>query len=420
MKTTEDKKSKIKQSIQETREKRKTQRCCVFELKIDYSKLNKIQKENLKMYFVEAKWLYNFFLSNNDIFKQSDKIDKVLTKNKEGEFVEKELKYLPSKLKQSILYQLRQNIINLSKVKKNKHGKLKFKREINSLDFNQYENTHRIIDNRRIRLSGIKKPLIVKGLEQVKDCEIANAKLIKKASGYYIKLTCFKNLLEKDFNFINKKGDIGIDFGIKDNIVTSNGEFFNIKIQEDESLKRLQKQLAKKKKGSKNSYKMKFKLRRKYEKISNQKQDKVNKLVNYLCLNHNTIFMQDENIKGWHAGLFGRQIQMSALGSLKSKLSKQNNVKIIDRFLPTTKLCFHCGKRLDIKLSDRIFKCDCGYEEQRDIKSAKTILYFGRFNINYIPVERRESTLLEKKTSGNESKDSNLSYASMKKEAKVL
>lgn len=219
-------------------------------------------------------------------------------------------------------------------------------------------------------------------------------------------------------NFFNINNEI--DFGIKDNIITSNGEFFNIKIQEDESLKRLQKRLAKKKKGSKNSYKMKFKLRRKYEKISNEKQDKVNKIVNYLCLNHNTVFMQDENIKGWYAGLFGKQVQCSALGSLKSKLSKQNNVKIIDRFLPTTKLCFHCGKKLDIKLSDRIFKCDCGYEEQRDIKAAKTILYFGRFNLNYIPVERRELTLLEKKTSENESNNSNLSYASLKKEAKVL
>jgi len=397
----ETKRQNIIKSLQETKEKRKTQKCLVFELKINYSKLNKVQKETLKMFFVEAKWLYNFYLSTDDIFNQSDKIEKVIIKDKDKKDIEKKLQYLPAQVKQTILKQLKQNVYNLSRAKKknNKVGKLKFKSEINSIDFNQYGNTHRIINNNLFKIGRIKKYIKVHGLNQIKpEYEIANAKLIKKASGYYIKLTCFENLNSKDFNFINnKKGDVGIDFGIKDNIVTSDGEFFNIKIQEDEHLKRLQRKFARQKKGSKNFYKTKQKIKRCYEKISNKKQDQVNKLVNYLCTSYTSIYMQDENLKGWHLGLFGKQVQHSALGSIKQKLFKQKNVIIINRFEPTTKLCHECGAiNKDIKLSDRIFKCACGYEEHRDIKSAKTIRFIGRFKNNYIPTEHRDFKPVEK------------------------
>ena len=426
MKTSNEKRLNIIKSLQETKEKRRTQRCFVLELKIDYSKLNKKQKEILKMFFVEAKWLYNYYLSQEDIFKQSDKIKKVIVKDKDMNDIEREIKYLPSKVKQSLLQQLKQNIVNLSKSKKkgNTIGKLKFKKEINSLDFNQYENTHKIIDKNKIKLAGIKKYIQVNGLNQVhKDYEIANAKLVKKPSGYYIKLSCFKNLVMKNLNHIeNKKGDLGIDFGIKDNIVTSNGEFFNVKVQESESLKSLQRKLARQNKGSKNFYKTVIKIRKAYEKLSNIKLDKANKIVNYICKNHNQVFIQDENIKGWQKGLFGKQMQHSALGTIKSKLISQKNVIVLDRFEPTTKLCHHCGSlNKDIKLSDRIFKCKCGYKEHRDIKSAKTILYLGLIKTNYIPTEHRESKLVEKQSSELIELDSiNLSHTSMKQEAKGL
>ena len=46
----------------------------------------------------------------------------------------------------------------------------------------------------------------------------------------------------------------------------------------------------------------------------------------------------------------------------------------IDRYFPSTKLCFNCGKTRDIDLSDRIYTCECGYQEDRDINAAKNIL----------------------------------------------
>ena len=74
------------------------------------------------------------------------------------------------------------------------------------------------------------------------------------------------------------------------------------------------------------------------------------------------IVIQDENIVGWHKGLFGRQVQNSALGTLKAKLIANPNVLVVDRFFPSTKMCPQCGAINEgITLSDRIFACGCGY-----------------------------------------------------------
>ena len=73
LKCSEEKKLKIKQSNALTKEKRKHQRPMVFELKVDYSHLNKLEKETLKMFFVEAKWLYNDILSSESVFTYDSK-----------------------------------------------------------------------------------------------------------------------------------------------------------------------------------------------------------------------------------------------------------------------------------------------------------------------------------------------------------
>ncbi|MEQ8170194.1 MAG: zinc ribbon domain-containing protein, partial [Candidatus Eremiobacterota bacterium] len=68
------------------------------------------------------------------------------------------------------------------------------------------------------------------------------------------------------------------------------------------------------------------------------------------------------------------------------------------RNLPTTKWCHKCGNIVDISLSDRIFTCNvCGYSEDRDIKSAKTVKYLAKLDLHKksVPVEYRELTPVE-------------------------
>jgi putative transposase len=382
---------KAKETLKLTRLKRQTQRCKSIELKIDYSKLNKTQSTSLKMFFTEAKWLYNFILSQKDPFSISSKIATITILNKDKQLEQKELKYLPAKNKQDVVKILHQNIHTLTKVKNNgtKVGRLKFKSSYNSIDLSQYNVTHKIISKNKIKINGIKKPLIVYGLKQIKESyEIANAKLIQKASGYYIKLICYEFI--KPEMIKNKvKGDVGIDFGIKNNLVTSDGEIFNVFVEETERLKRLQQKLAKQIKGSNNRYKTCIKIKREYEHNTNRKKDATNKIVNYLSVNYNKIYIQDEQLHEWHKK-YGKFVQHSCMGLVKSKLKYNKNVFVIDKWFPSTKMCYMCGNINEIALSDRVYKCSCGLVEDRDVKAAKTIKHVGQCNGIYVPMESRE------------------------------
>ena len=71
----------------------------------------------------------------------------------------------------------------------------------------------------------------------------------------------------------DKKKDVGLDFGIKDTIITSDGEKFKVNIEESERLKKLQRKFAKTKKGSNNRYKIKLKIQKEYEYITNKRKE---------------------------------------------------------------------------------------------------------------------------------------------------
>ena len=117
---------------------------------------------------------------------------------------------------------------------------------------------------------------------------------------------------------------------------------------------------------------------------------------------YDRIYMQDENIAGWHRGLFGKQVQHSCLGTIKSKLMTLPNVVVLDRFIPTTKLCPKCHSvKNDLTLADRTYICSCGYQEDRDVHAAKNTVEIAKscFEDGFVPTEHREVTLMEFKTS---------------------
>ena len=387
----EEKRNKIKESLMKTKLKRQFQKCFTIELKLKHKKLSKTDFMKLKFLFTQCKWLYNYLinLQKEELFNFDTKIKKIYSFDKDGNKIERELT-LPSQIKQTVYQTLLNNIKALSEAKKRgrKVGKLKFKSDYDSIDLKQYGNSHEIRGN-LLKLSGFKRLFKVFGLEQLNeltDVEFANAKLVKKQSGFYIILTCYKNLTLKNLNQSNQqKVDVGLDFGIKDNIITSDGEKFNCKVEETDHLKNLQRKLTRQKKGSNNYYKTRLKIRREYEKMSNVKQDKTNKLISYLCKKYSTVYLQDEMIKSWHSGWYGKRVQHSFLGKVKAKLKEQPNVQIIARWYPTTKMCYNCGEiHSEIGLDDREFICpSCGFKEDRDIKAAKTVLYIGQVKNNH-------------------------------------
>lgn len=399
-------KQKIKQTLRETKIKRRSQRCRVFTLKIDYSRLNEKERQQLKMFFVEAKWLYNNILASNEPFHYSYKNAIVTVINKDKQPEQRTLTILPARVRYDIIKRVRRAIIALSKAKKSgqRVGKLKFKSEVNSIDLYHYNTTHRITNSNRVKINGIKRHLVVRGLKQIQDhYELANAKLLKKPSGYYIAITCFELITIN--NSPKCAREAGVDFGIRNNLTTSNGEVFNVIVEESERLKQLQKKLARQKKSSNNSYKTKLLIRREHEKLTNKKVDAANKIVHTLLTNYSFIYIQDENLKGWHSDArHSRIVQYSCMGLIKSRLSNSNKVKVISKWCPSTKQCYICSRINTLTLSDRVYRCKCGLEEDRDVKAAKTIMAFGKNQLSYtrpvrVPMECREFKSAKKMTS---------------------
>ena len=366
-----------------TREKRKAQICKTFRFKVDWNRLNKRQKECLKMMFVEAKWIYNYIISQEDIKSIDYKTLSTITrKDKDKNDIITQIKYLGSSIKQELIAQVLNQIKGLSVLKRKGHkvGKLKYKTEINSIKLKQYNVTHRLKGYNKIKVQGIHDPLPLLGMNQLhkyKDnIDYTTANLVYDGINYYVCLTCFIN---KDNVVCKRKNSIiGIDLGIKDTVTCSDGTKFNISIGESEKLKKLQRKLDGQIKGSNNRYKTVKKIRKEYIHITNKKNDVANKLVHDLLSIADIIVMQDEQIESWRQTTNSAdKIQHSILGRIKSRLNYSDRVVILDKYFPTTKYCSNCGNMLSLELNDRIYECPvCKRKEDRDIHAANNMIYF--------------------------------------------
>ena len=236
-----EKNAQIKATRLATKERRKTQKCFVFSTKIDYRKLNKLQKEQLQMLFIEAKWVYNDILNhlqNNELSTWNDKKTSVMVKQKDGSFVEKPLLYIKSAMMQGMKSKVGDDLSSLSAKKKKgyKVGRLKFKSSCNSVTLRQFGNTHRIKSLSKVGVTGITGNFRVHGLEQFADnsnAEVANAKLLKKPDGYYIHWTVY--VFKDKLPTIQRNNEvIGIDFGCGTSFTFSDGHKEDFKLKEPE------------------------------------------------------------------------------------------------------------------------------------------------------------------------------------------
>ena len=370
-----------------TRMKRAKQICKTFKFKIDYDNLNKQQKEYIKMLFVEAKWIYNYLISQDDIYSFNYKdLNQVTHKDKNKNDIVSDIQYVRSSVKQELITQIVNQIKGLSKLKKKGHkvGKLRFKSEFNSIKLKQYNVTHSLRGN-KFKIQGIKDLIRVRGIEQLKrykNIDYTTANLLYDGINYYIALTCF---IDKDNTEKQYKNDIvGIDMGVSTSLTLSDGTKYDISIGESDRLKKLQTKLVSKQKGSNNRYKLIRKIRKEHIHINNKKNDISNKLVHSILNDNKIIVIQDEQISEWRQdGFSGSKIQHSILGRIKHKLMYSDRVKMLDKWFPTTKYCRDCGSKVTLELKDRIFECpNCKTKEDRDIHAANNMIYFYLHSIN--------------------------------------
>lgn len=381
----EDTKARITASMAETHARRKSQICHVFELKVSIRHNSKSVFNKMAQCFKEAKWVINDMLAlskdnlDNSIFdyKYTEHKD-VVHYNKDNTPVTSSIT-LPSVLHRATVAQKKTDIINLAKAKKKgiKVGALKFKREVNCIPI--ITGFTKILDASHITIPGFRK-LKVNGLHQIEfeEYEIADAKLVRKASGYYVKLTIM--LPKTPRTPIRKSG--GLDFGIKNTITTSDNKTYDCKVQETEYLKYLSKMLNrhKTKKDSKRRWNCRKQLAREHEHVANIRKDICNKIYHDLVSNYDVIYIQDEQIKNWQQTWFGKQVQHSCMGALKQRIKmlvKADRAFVLSKWLPTTKMCPVCGTINAIGLDERTYHCDCGYTKPRDWHSACNVLLFG-------------------------------------------
>ena len=218
---------------------------------------------------------------------------------------------------------------------------------------------------------------------------IRSATLSKTKSGNFFLsiLIEMENAELKKFEHTNKQ--VGIDLGVKDFVITSDGEVFENKHffkKEEKQIKKLQRQLSKKVKGSNNRKKAQSRIAKLFERITNKKNAYIHYVVNELLTYFDTIFMEDLNVQGMLRNHhLAKAIQEVGFYKLKETLVNKalindKQVVFIDRFYPSSKTCSVCGyKKRDLRLIDREWVCPkCGTKHNRDINAAVNILLEGQ------------------------------------------
>ena len=190
----------------------------------------------------------------------------------------------------------------------------------------------------------------------------------------------------------NSSKGIGIDLGLKDFAIVSNGKTYK-NINKSARLKKLEKKLIREqrslsrkyenlKKGEstqkRNIQKQRLKIQKLHQRIDNIRTDYINKIIAEIVKTKPSyITIEDLNVSGMMKNRhLSKAVASQKFYEFKTKLlakCKENGIelRIVDRWFPSSKTC-HCCKRIkkDLKLSDRIFKCDCGYIEDRDFNAA--------------------------------------------------
>ena len=209
-----------------------------------------------------------------------------------------------------------------------------------------------------------------------------------KAGRYYVSV-----LVEiPDVNIANSSNDgIGIDLGLKDLAVVSDGKIYK-NINKSARVKKLEKKLRREqrclsrkyenlKKGEftqKNIQKQKLKVQKLYHKIDNIRTDYINKTIAEIVKTKPSyIAIEDLNVSGMMKNRhLSKAVASQRFYEFRAKLKAKcadNGIelRVVDRWYPSSKMCHCCGAiKKDLKLSDRIYRCDCGYVEDRDFNAS--------------------------------------------------
>ena len=275
--------------------------------------------------------------------------------------------------------------------------KFKSKKDVNRITFpfdaisksNTFDTWHISLTNPLRNLRFRCSDLSFRRLRGNKD-RIRSATLTKTKSGKY-ELSVLINFEDPcEFRKFGCTGRaVGVDLGVKDFAVTSDGEVFEnihpFKVSE-KRIRKLSKDLSRKKKGSSNREKVRRKLAKAHERVTAQREAYLHDIVNALLSKNDIVVIEDLNV----AGMLKNRHLSKAIGELglrkftyilKDKASLNGKTVVeVDRWFPSSKTCHECGYVYKgLTLSERQWRCpECGTVHDRDLNAAVNILEEGK------------------------------------------
>ena len=243
-----------------------------------------------------------------------------------------------------------------------------------------------LVESKRIRLPKLKWIAMKKHREPAEGLRLKSVTVSMEPSGKY-----FASLLYEGYSCENQAAEpdystakiLGIDYAMQgmavfsEKIETEEAGFFR---KNEKRLAREQRKLSRCVRGSHNYELQKKKVARCHEKIRNQRRDHLHKLSRKIADSYDAVAVEDIDMKAMGQCLhFGKSVQDNGYGLFREmldyKLAWQGKKMVkVDRFFPSSKKCCKCGRiKKELKLSERVYHCECGNEMDRDRNAAINI-----------------------------------------------
>jgi len=354
---------------------------------------NKQQEELIQKTFGCCRFVYNYYLNKRiEMWKNTQTIFNYCDCCKDLTKLKQELEWLKEPDRGSLKYALRSLDTAYTRFfnEVSKFPQFKHKKSHRNCYTTESNCIH--IENNYIRLPKL-------GFVKFRDKydiqgRILNVTVIQVPSGKYYISVCCTDITHPLFSKTDKK--IGLDLGIKDFAITSDGVKYGNPKYLDQSLKkiiRLQKELSRKTRGGSNWNKSRIRLAKEYEKITNQRKDFLRKITTELIKNYDLIFVEDLDITKMmknNNSVMSRNISDVSWYEFVKQLQYKadwygKKVVKIDRYFASSQICSCCGCKSNItkRISVRKWKCpNCNVILDRDINAVINILNEGLKQIN--------------------------------------